>query len=66
VRWHGATAHKELAWLSLLKRSRHFENTIAAFGQKRIDAEMDARSDPGRDLIARKNRAGFTLPGFDF
>ena len=30
-------------------------------------SEPYARSDPGRDLIAQKNRAGFTLPGgFDF
>jgi hypothetical protein len=28
--------------------------------------EPNARSDPGRDLIAKKNRADFTLPGFDF
>jgi len=29
--------------------------------------EPNAGSDPGRDLSAKKNRAGFTLPGgFDF
>jgi hypothetical protein len=26
-------------------------------------AETNPRSDSGRDLIAQKNRAGFTLPG---
>ena len=43
---HGATTHKKLAWLACSKRSPHFDNTTAAFGQKRIDPEMDTFSGP--------------------
>ena len=74
---YGATAHKELAWLSLLKEVAPLDNTTAAFGQKRIYPEMDtfvghARSGEerpfgsGQGSYCKKNRAGFTLPGFDF
>jgi hypothetical protein len=46
-------AHKELAWLSLLKESRHFNNTTVAFAQKRIDPEILLQKKPGRFYPAR-------------
>jgi len=70
--------NKELAWSNFCsKRSRHFDNTTAAFGQKRIHPEMDtlvghARSGEerpfrsGQGSYCKKNRAGFTLPGLIF
>ena len=62
VRWHGTTAHKEFGLVKPAQRDHGtLTNTIAAFGQKsRSSPEMDARSDPGRDLIAKKT--GQVLP----